>query len=178
VKVTPPWPSPLAFFARLKWIDGRPLMDTIEPYRRDIFLKAHYTFEPSGRPKHNLVLLGTGKKNNKSTNLVLSGLFKLLIPESIQGNDGFILGNDQDQAADDLSLAKKLVQANPVLGAEVELLSTEIKRKDGRGTPKILPAQNAVGQHGKTAIFIGYDEIHGYKNYDLFEALAPDPTIL
>jgi hypothetical protein len=26
------------------------------------------------------------------------------------------------------------------------------------------------------AIFIGFDEVHGYKNYDLFEALAPDPT--
>jgi hypothetical protein len=22
--------------------------------------------------------------------------------------------------------------------------------------------------------FIGFDEIHGYRNYDLFEALAPD----
>ena len=76
-----------------------------------------------------------------------------------------------------LSLAKKLVAANAdQIGAEVEILSTEIKRRDGKGTLRILPAQNAVGQHGKTAAFIGYDEIHGYKNYDLFEALAPDPT--
>ncbi len=41
---------------------------------------------------------------------------------------------------------------------------------------KILPARDAVGAHGKTASFIGYDEIHGFKNYDLLEALAPDPT--
>jgi hypothetical protein len=33
-----------------------------------------------------------------------------------------------------------------------------------------------VGLHGKTSIFTGFDEIHGYRNYDLFEALAPDPT--
>jgi hypothetical protein len=152
----PPWPSPLDFFGKLKWIDGRPLMDTIEPYRREVFTKALYTFEPNGRPLYNMILFGTGKKNGKSTNLVLSGLFKLLIPQSTWGNDGFILANDQDQAADDLSLAKKLVAANAdQIGAEVEILSTEIKRRDGRGTLKILPAQNAIGQHGKTACFIG-----------------------
>ena len=41
---------------------------------------------------------------------------------------------------------------------------------------KILPARDVIGAHGKTATFIGFDEIHGYNNYDLFEALAPDPT--
>jgi hypothetical protein len=30
--------------------------------------------------------------------------------------------------------------------------------------------------HGKTSIFLGFDEIHGYRDYDLLEALAPDPT--
>ena len=28
----------------------------------------------------------------------------------------------------------------------------------------------------KTGAFIGFDEIHGYRTYDLLEALAPDPT--
>jgi hypothetical protein len=27
-------------------------------------------------------------------------------------------------------------------------------------------------------LFIGFDEIHAYRNWDLFEALAPDPTRL
>ena len=30
-------PHPLDFFSHLVWIDGRPLLDTIEPYRRGIF---------------------------------------------------------------------------------------------------------------------------------------------
>jgi len=41
---------------------------------------------------------------------------------------------------------------------------------------QILPAGDVVGQHGKTFLFVGYDEIHGYRSHDLFEALAPDPT--
>jgi hypothetical protein len=49
-------------------------------------------------------------------------------------------------------------------------------RKDGRGTLQILPARDIAGQHGKTYIFCGFDEIHAYRSHDLFEALAPDPT--
>jgi hypothetical protein len=40
----------------------------------------------------------------------------------------------------------------------------------------ILPAGDVTGMHGKTYLFLGLDEIHGYRNYDIFEALAPDPT--
>ena len=40
----------------------------------------------------------------------------------------------------------------------------------------ILPAKDVIGLHGKTFSFIGYDEIHGYRSYDVLEALAPDPT--
>src|SRR5262249_33602285 len=107
----------------------------------------------------------------------LAGLYKLLIPETAQGNDGFILGNDEDQAAQDLSLAKKLILANEEeLGPEVEIRATEIIRQDGRSSLKIRRACNICGQHGKPAGYIAFDEIHGYRTWDLFEALAPDPT--
>jgi len=170
-------PSPLAFFARLKWIDGRPLLDTIEPYRRELFMRALYEFRDDGLPAFNLVLAGRAKKNYKSSDLVLAGLYKLLIVESANGNDCLIAGNDEDQADQDLALAKKLIIANAgEIGSELEPLSGEIRRRDGRGSMRILPARNVIGQHGKTAIFLGFDEIHSYRNYDLFEALAPDPT--
>jgi hypothetical protein len=42
----------------------------------------------------------------------------------------------------------------------------------------ILPSKDAIGAHGKTYLFIGFDEIHGFRNWDIFEALAPDPTRL
>ena len=167
--------SSLDFFGRLKWIDGRDLLSTIEPYRRELFTAALDTFEPDGRPRFNMVLAGRAKKNAKTLDLTLAGLFKLLIPEAPQCNDGFILANDEDQAHDDLSLAKRLIACNP-LAAELEPLAKEIRRRDGRGSLKILPAHDAVGAHGKSSIFLGFDEIHGYRDYDLFEALAPDPT--
>lgn len=169
------FPSPFKFFAHLKWLDRRPLLDTIEPYRRELFMRALYEFQDNGAPRHNLILVGRAKKNWKSCDLILAGFYKLLISEAPQGSDVLLVGNDEGQAGDDLELAKKLVRCNRVLGAELEIRTKEIRRKDGRGVMKILPANDAAGAHGKTSTLTGFDEIHAFRNWDLLEALQPDP---
>jgi hypothetical protein len=160
-----------AFFRRLRWLDRRRLWDTMEPYRRELLTRALDTRRPDGTPRFNFVVSGRAKKNWKTTDLVLAALYCLCVRE---GN-GYILANDEEQAGDDLDLAKRLVAINPDLSAELMVYRKEIRRRDGRGALKILPARDVLGSHGKTAAFIGFDEIHGYRNYDLFEALAPDP---
>lgn len=157
------------FCAALRWLDGRPLLETIEPYRMRIFEEAL-----SGR--YNLVLCGRAKKNWKSFDLILVGLYRLLVGDSIHGSDGFLIANDEDQAADDLSLAKRFIAVNPIIGNLVDVLAKEIVRKDGRGSLRILPARDTLGLHGKTYSFLGIDEMHGYRNHDVLEALAGDPT--
>lgn len=77
--------SPSAFFKMLKWIDGRPLMLVIEEYRLRIFSEALYTFDEDGRPTHNLVLAGRGKKNWKSADLILASLYRLLAWQTVGG---------------------------------------------------------------------------------------------
>jgi hypothetical protein len=169
-------PTSLEFFSALKWLDGRPLLDTIEPYRRAIFADVLDTHGDDGLPRYNFALAGRAKKNWKTSDLVLAALYRFLPWPSVKGNDCFILANDEQQAGDDLSLMKKLIKANPLLEREVVIHIKEIIRKDGGGTMRILPARDAMGAHGKSFCFIGYDEIHGYRDHDLFEALAPDPT--
>src|ERR1700733_13604829 len=121
----------LTFFRGLRWLDDRPL--AIEPYRLDIFRRAFDERGPDGRPRYNMVVCGRGKKNFKSADLVLASLFCLLCRESPQGSDVLVVANDEDQASDDLSLAKKLVEING-LTEELEILDKEIRRRDGRGT--------------------------------------------
>jgi phage terminase large subunit-like protein len=170
--------SPTEFFAGLVWLDGRPLLETVEPYRRDIFDAVLWSFDDAGVPLFNMALCGRAKKNWKTSDLILAALYRFLVWPSDKGNDAFILANDEQQAGDDLSLAKKLIRANAELDAEVTCNAKEIVRNDGQGVLRILPARDAVGAHGKTYGFVGFDEIHGYRNHDLFEALAPDPTRL
>jgi len=160
----------LKFFGKLKWIDGRPLV--IEPYRQRIFSGALDTYNSDGTRKHNMVLAGRGKKNWKTADLILAALYHLIV----LGGECYILAFDEDQAGDDLSLAKKIIKANPILANAVRIKRKEIERKDGEGLLRILPGQDVHGTHGKTFKFAGFDEIHTYRDWDLFEALQPDPT--
>ncbi len=170
--------SPLEFFAHLRWIDGTSLLKTIEPYRQRLFMETLYTFDADGRPLYNRVLTGRGKKNWKTSDLLLAGLYRFIVWKGAQGNDCAIIANDEGQAGDDLELLKKIIAINPLLAREVTVKQKEIERNDGRGRFVILPARDVAGLHGKTFLFIGYDEIHGYRNYDVMEALTMDPTRL
>jgi len=169
------WVTFATWAAKLKWLDRRPLLDTIEPYRRRLFATALDSFDADGRVKFSMILSGRAKKNFKSTDLVLSALFALL------ANDGadqtcFIVANDADQARDDLQIAKLILKANPIIGDLVTIRKDTIERKDGNGTLQILPKGDVAGAHGKTYRFLGFDEIHAYQDHSIFEALALDPT--
>ena len=69
-------PTPMDFFGHLKWLDGRPLPDVIEPYRAGILSDVLYSFDDDGRPRFNLVLAGRAKKNWKSADLVLAAFYR------------------------------------------------------------------------------------------------------
>ena len=167
-------PTSLQFFSKLLWLDGRPLQ--IEEYRRRIFSQALDEVGPDGHPRYTMVVSGRGKKNNKTLDLVLAALYVLVIRKSVQGSDGLIAANDAGQALDDMGLARKLVGCNPILESEIEVLASELRLRDGSATLKIVPARDVVGSHGKSAAFIGFDEIHGYRDWSLIEALSPEPT--
>lgn len=166
----------LEFLARLTWLNGRPLMSVIEPYRLRIFEQFFDDRDKGGRHRYNLGLFSRAKKGWKSADLALAALFAL-VSDSPVGHDSecYVLANDADQARDDLALAKKLIKTNPVMQDWLTAKRDIIERTDGRGFLEILPAGDIVGTHGKSYRLCGYDEIHGYRNWDIFEAMQPDP---
>jgi len=168
--------DPIKFYSKLRWIDGLPLLNVLEPYRAAILRGTLFTFDANGRPKYNLCLTGRAKKNWKTADLILAALYRLLAWKSPGGGQCYILANDQDQAGDDLELAKKLVAVNPIVADSVDVKQKMIERKDAKGFLEILPAGDVVGTHGKTYSFCGFDEIHGYKTWDILEAMQLDPT--
>jgi len=170
--------DPLEFYRLLKWIDGRPLLDVMERYRQEIHRNALYTFRPDGSPQYRRVLTGRAKKNSKTTDAVLAGLYKLLVWKSIggRGNQVYFVASDLGQANDDLELAKLIIRRNPMLDEELTVKSNVIERKDGEGFIEILPAGDAAGLHGKTYLLLVLDELHTQKDYRLLEALEIDRT--
>src|SRR5262245_32419452 len=67
---TRPSMTSVEFFDLLRWIDGSPLRQHIEPYRRAIFTAVLDERDDDGRPRYNFALLGRAKKNWKSADLV------------------------------------------------------------------------------------------------------------
>lgn len=169
-------PTSLQFFRRLKWLDGTPLIDQIEPYRRRLFSEALDARDERGQPRYNLVLRSVSKKNWKSVDLILAALYRLFAWVSRGGNQCYALCNDEDQAGDNLEIGSKIIRANPILHDACRLLKDGIVRKDGRGFLRILPAKDIAGAHGKTFVFVGFDEIHEYRDWSLLEAMQLDPT--
>lgn len=168
--------SSLDLFSRLVWIDHAPLLDRVEPYRQRLFVRFFDERDEAGRLHYNLLVAGRSKKNWKSADLALAALFCLVSePQPGYDSDCFVLANDAAQARDDLGLAKKLVKANPILDDALICRKDVIERKDGRGRLEILPAGDVAGSHGKSYRFCGYDEIHGYRTWDILEAMQPDP---
>jgi len=163
------------FLDALRWIDRTPLRDKLEPYRRRIFERA---FERNGAGfRYNLILCGRAKKNWKSADLILALLWALLEPRPGR-KEGFLVAFDEDQAANDLTLLKLLIKATPALSKYLSIHKNIVSRKDGQGFAEVLPGQSHLGEHGRTFRFLGIDEIHTQKTWDLLEALQPDPTRL
>jgi len=161
------WAEPLL------WIDGSPLV--IEPYRLALFARFFDERDSEGRPLYNLGLWGRAKKNWKTSDLMLAALFALVGNDEPGGNQVYVLANDEGQAADDLDLAKKLVGANPPLKAALAVRQRELVRADGGGALTILPAGDVRGAHGKTFRLVCFDEIHGYRDWGILEAMQLDP---
>ncbi len=170
--------DPLVFFSKLRWIGGGPLLNAIESYRQRLFHQALFSFTDTGSPQYNLILAGRSKKNWKSADLILAAIYRCFAWRSRGGQQCFIVANDLQQANDDLEIAKLLIRANPILAKLSTIRANKIVRKDDKGFIEILPAQDVAGAHGKTYLFLGFDEIHQYRNWDLMEALQPDPTRL
>ncbi|MBM4194953.1 MAG: hypothetical protein FJ202_11315 [Gemmatimonadetes bacterium] len=164
----------LDFLSRLRWLDATPLLSHVEPYRLRIF-ERFFGRDADGLLRFNLGLFGRAKKNAKTLDLVLASLYALVSDAPVHDSECYILANDRDQAADDLALAKKIVRANSVLQNWLRLKKDIVERNDGRGFLQVLPAGDVVGTHGKTYRLCAYDEIHGYRDWSIFEAMQPDP---
>jgi hypothetical protein len=170
---------PQSFFRPLVWVDGQtPLLNTIEPYRQDIFTQALYTFRPNGTILYKRVLTGRAKKTFKTTDAVLAAIFKLFAWQATggKGHQVYFVASDLAQANDDLDLAKKLIRCNPILNELVVLKNNIIELKDGTGFIEILPARDAQSLHGKTYLFLVVDELHTQRDYKILEALELDRT--
>ncbi len=70
----------------------------MEPYRRSLFERFFGERDARGRPVYNLGLFGRSKKNWKSADAVVAGLYALT-SHSVGGSQVLLISNDEGQSA-------------------------------------------------------------------------------
>ncbi len=168
---------PVLTFARsLYWLDGRPLLETIEPYRQRTLSAAIDTWDDEqDRPQYNNVLTGRGKKCWKTFDGLFAGLHRLMAWRTTTGNDCRVVSFDVEQANEALDLLKKFIRKNPELSKRLSIKTDGVYRKDGNGDLRILSGRDIFGQHGKSYLFLHVNELQTQRDYALLEGLALDP---
>jgi len=130
----------LNFLSTLKWIDRRPLLEVVEPYRQRILTEALDTTEPDGQPRYNQALTGRGKKCWKTCDMLFAAMHRLIAWKTPLGNDCLIVSFDLEQSSECLDLVKKLIRVNPELQKRLTIKKTEIARRDDKGFLPSFPA--------------------------------------
>ena len=168
---------PITDFIRPSWwIDGRPLLSVVEPYRKRILLESIDATEPDGAtPKYNFIFTSRGKKCWKTADMLFAALHRLVAWKTPLGNDCLIVSFDIEQAGECLDLIKKLIRANPELSKRLTIRKNEVLRRDGKGFLRIISGRDTSGQHGKSFLFLGVNELHTQRDYNLLEGLQLDP---
>ena len=172
-RITQAIPHPLKFFACLKWIDGTPLLDHIEPYRRRNFEEVLWTFDEAGRLFYNMALHLRSKKNWKSADLILFEFYALMCWKVSGGFIGRLFAFDEQQSKQNLDLLKKIIAANPLLNDALILRQKDVERKDGGGIIENRAGGDYKGTHGGTSDADALDEVHTLSDWRLLEALQP-----
>jgi hypothetical protein len=170
-------PSFRQFAAHLRdFRDGTPLLQSIEPYRLQLFDEA-LALEPGGIPKYSLILAGRGKKCHKTSDASWFALYRLFAYDTSGGNQVLLAANDQDQANTLLDLCELMIKANPILADEcLPRTAKELRRADGKGQLLALPTRTSAGNHGITYAALVITELWAQPDWKAIESLAPDPT--
>ena len=122
----------LTFLRTLKWIDGQPVFDVIEPYRRRVLPESiDTTAKPDGATaKYNFIFTSRGKKCWKTADMLFAALRRLLAWKTPLGNDCLIVSFDIEYAGECLDLIKKLIRTNPELSKRSTIRKNEVLRRE------------------------------------------------
>lgn len=123
-------------------------------------------------PSH-LFLAGDGFTPTHNTAMIAAiALAHLVGPEAIPNGEIYSAANDRDQASIVFKFAKQIVEADPELRSEIDMVPST-KTMIGRRTGSVYRAVSAEAgtKHGLLPSVVIYDELAQAKNRDLYDVL-------
>jgi phage terminase large subunit-like protein len=117
-------------------------------------------------------ILSIARKNGKTALIAALALAHLVGPEAVTNGEIYSAANDRDQAAIIFKFARQIVELEPVLLAEIDIISST-KTMVAWRTGSIYRAVSAEAgtKHGYLPSLVIYDELAQAKNRDLYDVL-------
>jgi len=117
-------------------------------------------------------ILSIARKNGKTALIAAIVLAHLIGPEAIPNGEIYSAANDRDQAAIIFKFAKQIVELEPMLRAEIEIIPST-KTMIARRTGSIYRAVSAEAgtKHGYLPSVAIYDELAQAKNRNLYDVI-------
>jgi phage terminase large subunit-like protein len=144
---------------RLAGFEKRFIRDIYEPHRGD-------------RRVVRRAILSIARKNGKTALIAAIALAHLVGPEAIPNGEIYSAANDKDQAAIIFKFAQQIVELEPELRDQLEVVPST-KRMIGRRTGSVFRAisREAGTKHGFLPSVVIYDELAQAKNRALYDVL-------
>ncbi len=147
-----------------------------EPFKLEVwqkkFIRDIYEPHRAGCRVVRRAILSMARKNGKTALIACIALAHLVGPERIPNGEIYSAANDRDQAAIIFKFAKQIVEREPELRAQIDIV-TSTKTMIGRPTGSIYRAVSAEAgtKHGYMPSLVIYDELAQAKSRDLYDVL-------
>jgi phage terminase large subunit-like protein len=143
----------------------------LEPFQKD-FIRDIYEPYLGDRRVVRRAILSMARKNGKTALIAAIVLANLVGPEAVVHGEIYSAANDRDQAAIVYKFARQMVELEPELLAEIELVPST-KTMVARRTGSVYRAISAEAgtKHGYLPSLVIYDELAQAKNRELYDVL-------
>ncbi|WP_035690219.1 terminase large subunit [Bradyrhizobium elkanii] len=148
---------------------GKPFR--LEPFQKQ-FIRDIYEPHIGANRAVRRAILSIARKNGKTALIAAIVLAHLVGPEAIVNGEIYSAANDRDQAAIVFKFAKQIVELEPELRAQIEIIPST-KTMVARRTGSVYRAVSSeVGtKHGYLPSVVIYDELAQARNRDLYDVL-------
>jgi phage terminase large subunit-like protein len=147
---------------------GRPLV--LEEWQRRIVRALFGWKRPDGTRRFRKVFLYVPRKNGKTV-LLAAILLTLFYVDQEPGAEIYNVAGDRAQAKICFNMAKKMVEASPLLRKRTEIWKSTMDVPATGATFQAL-SSDAPGKHGTNPHAVGFDELHVQKDDQLYEAVT------
>jgi phage terminase large subunit-like protein len=140
------------------------------PFQKDV-IRDIYATDGNGRRLRRTYVLGLPRKNGKSQLGAALALYHLIGDKHDASPQVISAAGDRKQARLVFEEAQRMVRMSPELSEVCQVFRNEIKCHVNGGTYTAVSADAGL-QQGLNPSFVVFDELHVFKNSDLFEALT------